>query len=71
MLSLLLLPAALGAGHGVGHECDKTGTGEITLKMKWDEFASEWGMYTIDGCDGVSPQLKLSADRRTSSIRLT
>jgi uncharacterized protein (DUF305 family) len=62
MLSLLLLPAALGAGHGVGHECDKTGTGEITLKMKWDEFASEWGMYTIDGCDGVSPQLKLSAD---------
>jgi hypothetical protein len=61
MLSLVLYAVANGAGHGVGHECDKTGA--TTLKMKWDEFASEWGMYTIDGCDGVAPKLKLSAGK--------
>jgi hypothetical protein len=48
--------------HGDGHVCDKT-TGSTTITMKWDEFSSEWGMYTIDGCDGISPTLKLAAGK--------
>jgi hypothetical protein len=29
--------------------------------MKWNPHASEWGAYTITGCDGVNPKLMLAA----------
>lgn len=58
MLSVVFFALAYGDGH-IGKECDVTGKTE--LKMKWDAFASEWGMYTIDGCEGVSPKLKIKA----------
>ena len=41
-----------------GVECTPTGE---TLKLKWNMFVSEWGGYTVDGCDGVNPKLKLAA----------
>ena len=41
-----------------GKACTPTGA---TLKMKWNAYASESGAYTIDGCDGVNPKLKLTA----------
>ena len=41
-----------------GVECTPTDT---TLKLKWNMFVSEWGGYTVDGCDGVNPKLKLAA----------
>ena len=58
MLSLLAgVPTAIKSGE----ECDKTSSSATTLKMKWNAYASEWGMYEIEGCDGVSPKLKLTA----------
>ena len=42
-------------------ECDKTSDTAATITLKWNEFASEWGMYTVDGCEGVGPKLKLTA----------
>ena len=42
-----------------GVSCTPTGT---NIKLKWDMFASEWGAYTVDGCDGVNPRLQLAAD---------
>jgi len=44
-----------------GVECDKTSDTAATITLKWNEFASEWGMYTVDGCEGVGPKLKLTA----------
>jgi uncharacterized protein (DUF305 family) len=44
-----------------GVECDKTSDTPLTITLKWNEFASEWGMYTVDGCEGVGPKLKLTA----------
>ena len=41
-----------------GKACTPT---SATLKMKWNAYASEWGAYTIDGCDGVNPKLSLTA----------
>ena len=41
-----------------GKACTPSST---TLKMKWNAYASEWGAYTIDGCDGVNPKLTLAA----------
>ena len=41
-----------------GKACTPT---SATLKMKWNAYASEWGAYTIDGCDGVNPKLTLTA----------
>ena len=58
MLSLLAgVPSAITSGA----ECDKTASSAETIVMKWNAYASEWGMYEIDGCTGVSPKLKLSA----------
>ena len=41
-----------------GADCTPAGQ---TLKLKWNMFVSEWGGYTVDGCDGVNPKLKLTA----------
>ena len=42
-----------------GKACTPTSN---TLKMKWNAYASEWGAYTIEGCDGVNPKLTLAAE---------
>merc|ERR1719353_669477 len=44
-----------------GVACDKTSSTPTTITLKWNEFASEWGMYTVDGCEGVGPKLQLTA----------
>ena len=44
-----------------GVECIADGLGGTTFKLKWNPFVSEWGGYTVDGCDGVNPKLKLAA----------
>jgi uncharacterized protein (DUF305 family) len=41
-------------------DCDMTGTSG-PIKLKWNMFASEYGMYEVEGCEGVSPTLRLSA----------
>ena len=55
---LAALNAMLPGAIQTGVECTLPGT---TLKLKWDPFVSEWGGYTVDGCDGVNPKLKLTA----------
>ena len=55
---LAALNAMLPGAITTGTECTPTGT---TLKLKWNPFVSEWGGYTVDGCDGVNPKLKLTA----------
>ena len=42
-----------------GVSCTPAGT---NIKLKWDIYSSEWGAYTVDGCDGVNPRLQLAAD---------
>jgi hypothetical protein len=44
-----------------GATCDKTGSSNTDITLKWNSYASEWGLYEIDGCTGVSPKLQLSA----------
>lgn len=41
-----------------GIDCKPDGT---VLKLKWNQFASELGLYEVDGCAGVSPKLHLQA----------
>merc|ERR1719247_2196569 len=53
-------PLAAGAIE-FGKVCDKTSDTAATITLKWNEFASEWGMYTVDGCEGVGPKLQLTA----------
>ncbi len=31
------------------------------VELKWNAHASEWGAYTITGCDGVNPKLSIAA----------
>jgi uncharacterized protein (DUF305 family) len=47
------------AHHTTGSTCVKTDA--APLKMKWNAYASEWGAYEIEGCDGVNPKLSLAA----------
>ena len=47
------------AHHTTGSTCVKTDA--APLKMKWNAYASEWGAYEIEGCDGVNPELSLAA----------
>merc|ERR1740133_642513 len=48
-----------------GKSCTPTDTtteaGTITLKLKFNSHASEWGAYTVEGCTGVNPKLSLTA----------
>ena len=46
-----------------GVDCDKkSAPGEhVTINLGWNAFASEWGQYVIEGCDGVSPKLHITA----------
>ena len=30
------------------------------VELKWNAHASEWGAYTITGCDGVNPKLSIA-----------
>ena len=55
---LAALNAMLPGAITTGAECTPTGE---TLKLKWNPFVSEWGGYTVDGCNGVNPKLKLTA----------
>ena len=55
---LAMLNAALPGTIQTGADCTPAGQ---TLKLKWNMFVSEWGGYTVDGCDGVNPKLKLAA----------
>ena len=57
---LAALNAMLPGAITTGAECTPTPT-DTTLKLKWNPFVSEWGGYTVDGCDGVNPKLKLTA----------
>jgi uncharacterized protein (DUF305 family) len=41
--------------------CDKTSSVAATLELKWNMFSSEWGGYTVTGCDGINPKLQLTA----------
>jgi hypothetical protein len=58
---LALIPAITNGAITMGAECDKTGSSNTDITLKWNSYASEWGLYEIEGCDGVSPKLKLSA----------
>ena len=55
---MLVMLAALPGAIPTGADCTPAGQ---TLKLKWNMFVSEWGGYTVDGCDGVNPKLKLTA----------
>ena len=46
-------------GPATGVDCDMQEASVITLK--WDPYASETGLYTVDGCEGASPTLHLKA----------
>jgi uncharacterized protein (DUF305 family) len=47
--------------HATGADCDLTGLPDFsTIVMKYDPFAAETGLYTIEGCDGASPTLHLN-----------
>jgi hypothetical protein len=51
-----LLVTSMGVTHGV--DCDPSNSSVIELK--WDMFAGETGLYTVEGCEGVSPTLHLN-----------
>jgi hypothetical protein len=51
-----LFVAIAGVLHGL--DCDLSNSSVIELK--WDMFASETGLYTVEGCEGVSPTLHLN-----------
>merc|ERR1719399_1737086 len=57
---LAALNAMLPGAITTGAECEFT-PADTTLKLKWNPFVSEWGGYTVDGCTGVNPKLKLAA----------
>ena len=59
-IMLAALNAMLPGAITTGAECEFT-PADTTLKLKWNPFVSEWGGYTVDGCDGVNPKLKLAA----------
>jgi len=54
--------SALAAGHeGIktNQPCDLTAS--TTINLKWNAFASETGLYEVDGCDGASPEIHLQS----------
>jgi len=55
---LSMMASATAGTITTGKACTPTGT---TINLKWNEHASEWGAYTVDGCDGVNPKLQLAA----------
>lgn len=59
VLLSLLVPTVAGQTSGEEQLCDKTA--ETDLYVKLDFFAGEFGHFTVDGCDGVSPTLLLAS----------
>ena len=59
ILTTALLANAAAATIEFGKDCDKTAATEIVLKVNM--YSSEWGMYEVEGCDGVGPKLHLKA----------
>lgn len=51
-----LLVATVGIMHGL--DCDLSDS--AVIELKWDIFASETGLFTVEGCEGVSPTLHLN-----------
>jgi len=41
-----------------GLDCTPSG---LLLKLKWNPYPSELGLYEVEGCEGVSPKLHLKA----------
>jgi hypothetical protein len=55
------MAATLSHMHATGKDCDLTGLADgSTIKMMWDPFAAETGLYTIENCEGASPTLHLN-----------
>ena len=60
LTQLLALEAAASTCDFTEYKIEEDGIPRYpNIVLKWNLFASETGMYEVDGCDGPSPTLKL------------
>jgi len=67
MFIAALLAAGPTAAIQFGQPCDKKTATQI--KLRWNGYASEWGMYEVEGCTGVGPKLQLEAGKTYEFIQ--
>eukprot|EP00967_Tisochrysis_lutea_P156210 scaffold314335_cov35-Tisochrysis_lutea.AAC.2 len=62
---IALLYASLSLHYGL--DCDLSAN--QLIELKWDMWASETGLFTVEGCEGVSPTLHLNIQQEYKFVQ--